>query len=53
MLADIATFGWFGSSDLLSVSTVGWYTSGVVAGFTVAFAGAGYIQQSDFGVAGP
>lgn len=54
LLTEISTFGWFGNDDLLSISTFGWYTSGVTpVGFNVAFAGAGFIQRTDYGVAGP
>ena len=54
ILCEISTFGWFGDYDLLSVSTFGWYTSGITpVGYAVAFAGAGFIQRTDYGVAGP
>lgn len=55
-LEQISTFGWYGSAspDLLAISTFGWFVSGVTpVGFAVAFAGAGFIQRADFGVAGP
>ncbi|MDB4490057.1 hypothetical protein N9045_00935 [bacterium] len=55
-LEQISTFGWFGSNtpNLTAISTFGWYGIGVTpVGFAVAFAGAGFIQRADFGVAGP
>jgi hypothetical protein len=55
MLTEISTFGWFGDDhDLLSVSTFGWYLSGIgPAGYTVAFAGAGFISTNDYAVGTP
>lgn len=53
MLTEISTFGWYGDQhNLLAVSTFGWFVEGLV-GFDVAFAGAGFIQRSEYGVAGP
>lgn len=55
MLTEISTFGWFGDHDLLSVSTFGWYLSGGVGptGFTVAYAGAGFVSTSNYAVGTP
>lgn len=61
MLSDltaVSTYGWYSSSgsadSLTAISTFGWYGTGVTpVGFAVAFAGAGFIQRADFGVAGP
>lgn len=54
MLTEISTFGWFGDHDLLSVSTFGWYLTGAgPAGFTVAYAGAGFISTANYAVGTP
>ena len=56
LLELIATFGWYGTRNptLTTVSTFGWYGLSVTpVGFAVAFAGAGFVQRAEFGVAGP
>jgi hypothetical protein len=56
ILAEISTYGWFGPQNgLLSISTYGWYVEGIgpVLIYDVAFAGAGFLQKSDWSAAGP
>jgi len=51
MLTAISTFGWFGDHNLLSVSTFGWYISGVSpVGYSVSFAGAGFVSRANYAV---
>jgi hypothetical protein len=54
MLTEISTFGWYGDQhNLLSVATFGWWVEGAPVEFTIAFAGAGHLQVTEFGAPGP